>query len=55
MNKFLRWYQTYFTEIIWFTIGWLVFAGLEDLHREQYSSAFINFALVTLNYYLYKK
>jgi hypothetical protein len=55
MNKFRNWYLTYWTEITWFLIGWLVMAMLEALHRGDYTTAFIDAALVVVNYTLAKR
>jgi len=54
MDKFVQWYRGYSVEITWFIIGWLVFAGIDALLRESYGFALFNFALVYINYRLYK-
>ena len=54
MDKFVQWYRSYSVEITWFIIGWLVFAGIDALLRESYGFALFNFALVYINYKLYK-
>lgn len=52
MNKFKQWYMYNATEITWFLIGFLVFAGLQDLSMGNYVGAAISFALAYINYKL---
>lgn len=55
MNKFLTWYNRYYTEITWFLMGWLLMAGLVQLQRNDYIGALIDFALAYFNYLLYSR
>jgi hypothetical protein len=55
MNSIRQWYLRNYTEITWFLIGFLTFAGLQDLSRGDYVQAVISFALVAINYSLAKK
>ena len=52
MNKFRQWYLNNAKEITWFLIGFLVFAGLQDLSVGNYVGALISFALAYINYKL---
>jgi hypothetical protein len=54
MSKFVDWYNRYYTEICWFTIGWLVMSCLEQVGRENWSLAFIDAGLAYFNYYIWK-
>ena len=55
MDKFRQWYLRNYTEITWFIIGFLTWAGLNDLARGDYVGAAISFGLVALNYAFAKK
>jgi hypothetical protein len=44
-----------YTEIPWFLIGFLTFAGLQDLSRGDYVQAAISFILVALNFSLARR
>jgi hypothetical protein len=50
MNKFRAWYLRNYTEITWFLIGFLTFAGLQDLSQGDYVQAVISFILVAVNW-----
>jgi hypothetical protein len=52
MNQFRQWYLTNQKEITWFLIGFMVFAGLQDLSVGNYVGAAISFALAYINYKL---
>jgi len=52
LNNFRQWYLTNQKEITWFLIGFLVFAGLQDLSVGNYVGAFVSFALAYINYKL---
>ena len=54
MNKFRQWYLTNQIKITWFLIGFLVFAGLQDLTMGNYSGAIVSFGLAYINYALNK-
>ena len=47
-----NWLQENGTQITWFLIGFLGYAGLVNLVQGQYLSAAFNFALVAVNYLL---
>ena len=55
MNKFVQWYRNNYTEITWFIIGFLTWAGLNDLAHGDYTGALISFVFAGLNYFLNKK
>jgi hypothetical protein len=55
MNKFRSWYLSNATEITWFLIGFLTFAGLQDLARGDHVQAAISFILVALNWSLARR
>jgi hypothetical protein len=52
MNNFRQWYLKYQQEITWFLIGFLVFAGLQDLSVGNYIGAVLSFGLAYINYKL---
>ena len=54
MNSFRQWYLKNHTQITWFLIGFLVFAGLQDLRVGDYVGAVISFGLAYINYALNK-
>ena len=54
MNKFRQWYLKNHIEITWFLIGFLVFAGVQDLSIGNYVGAVISFGLAYINYILNK-
>ena len=54
MNSFRQWYLKNHTEITWFIIGFLVFAGFQDLSLGNYIGAVISFGLAYINYALNK-
>lgn len=54
MNKFRQWYMRNAIEITWFVIGFLVFAGLQDLSVGNYIGALLSFGLAWINYALNK-
>jgi uncharacterized protein (DUF486 family) len=55
MYKFFEWCRYYHTEITWFIVGFLVYAGLEELSHGNIVAALINFGLAFLNYSFYRK
>jgi hypothetical protein len=55
MNSIRRWYLKNYTEITWFIIGFLIYAGLQDLAHGDYVGALISFGLVAINYALAKQ
>lgn len=55
MNRFIRWYQCYYTEITWFIIGWLVMDLLNNLGKEQYTDALIDLGIVALNFVFWRQ
>ncbi len=48
------WYVRNQDAITWFLIGWLAFAGLDNLINGEYLWAAIDAALIYLNYKLIK-
>ena len=50
MSGFRNWYVRNQDAITWFLIGWLTFAGLDNLLSGQYIWAAINFAIAYANY-----
>lgn len=54
MDKFSNWYRSYSLEITWFIIGWLVFASIDALLRENYFFAVLDAVLAYFNYKLYR-
>ena len=50
MSGFSNWYVRNQDAITWFLIGWLTFAGIDDLVRGHYLWAAINFAIAFVNY-----
>jgi len=55
MDKFIEWCRYYNTEITWFIVGFLVYAGCDELSHGNTISALINFGLAFLNYSFYRK
>jgi hypothetical protein len=55
MDKFINWYKTYYDEITWFIIGFLVHDGLTDLVHGNYLGALISLGLAWVNYHFYKR
>ena len=54
MNKIKQWYLKNYIEITWFLIGFMVFAGLQDLSTGNYFGALVSFVLAYINYALNK-
>jgi hypothetical protein len=54
LYKLTRWYNQHNDEITWFLIGFLFYAGLDDLYHHNYISSVIDFGLVILNYKCYR-
>lgn len=55
MKNILRWYEIHFTQIIWFTIGWLAMCLLVDFGKGDWTSCVLDVALIALNYILQRK
>ncbi len=53
-DSFRNWYIYNQDAITWFLIGWLSFAGLDNLARGNYIWAGVNFALAYFNYKMSK-
>ena len=49
---FREWYVRNQDAITWFIIGWMCFAGLDNLVKGNYLWAGIDFALAYINYKL---
>ena len=54
MDKMLEWFRAYNSEITWFIIGWLSFACIDAMVKEQWGQALLDAFLVYLNYRLWK-
>lgn len=54
MSKLVNWYRYYNDEITWFLIGFLFYAGLDDLTEGNTVLACVDFLLVILNYKFYR-
>ena len=54
MDNFVRWYQEYWNEITWWVIGWLTFAVVDNIIREQWIWAVVNTVLIFVNYFMWK-
>lgn len=52
--NFLEWYRRNQSEITWWIIGWLSFAILEDVLRENWGGTAINSVLIYINYKIWK-
>jgi hypothetical protein len=50
MEKFRQWYVTNQDAITWFLVGFLTYGGIDQLARENYTGALIDFALAYGNY-----
>jgi hypothetical protein len=50
MGQFRNWYVRNQDAITWFLIGWLTFAGLDNLLSGQYFWAAFNFVFAYANY-----
>jgi hypothetical protein len=54
-DKFRFWYNSNYSQITWFLIGFLTWAGLNDLAQGDYTGAVISFGIAFLNYLFVKK
>jgi hypothetical protein len=52
MSAFGNWYSRNQDAITWFLVGWLSFAGLNNLLSGDYFWAAFNFAFAYINYKL---
>jgi uncharacterized protein (DUF486 family) len=55
MERFVAWYYRNRVEIIWFLIGYLTMAGLNEFNRANYTGALIDWGLAYLNYFLHRR
>lgn len=55
MENLKTWVKNNHTEITWFIIGWLVFAGIDQIAREHYIMALIDFGLAYFNYKMWRE
>jgi hypothetical protein len=55
MNSIMRWYSRNYTQITWFIIGWMSMVALVDFGKGNWPAVSFDFALIALNYFLYKK
>jgi len=54
MSKFGDWYVRNQDAITWFIIGWLTFAMLDNVVKQQYIWALVQAVLIWVNYKLSK-
>jgi hypothetical protein len=54
MDKIIEWLRTYSDELSWWVIGWLSFAVIDCVVRENWEFAIINTVLAYFNYRLWK-
>jgi hypothetical protein len=54
MSKFRDWYVRNQDAITWFIIGWLTFAMLDNVVKQQYIWALVQAVLIWVNYKLSK-
>ena len=50
LNNFANWWAKHDVMITWWLIGWLSFALIEALTRENYVSALVDAILIVFNY-----
>jgi hypothetical protein len=55
LENFKNWYNRNYTEITWFLIGFLTWAGLNDLSQGDYTGAIISFGVAYINYLFVKR
>lgn len=55
LERFGIWFSNHRTEFTWFLIGWLCMAGLDQIAREHYVMALIDFGLAYFNYRMWKQ
>jgi hypothetical protein len=55
MNGLVSWYTRNYTQITWFIIGWLAMCTLVDFSKGDWAGVAFDLALITLNYFLWKK
>ena len=55
INKFFKWYETHYTQISWFLLGWLTLAALDDFARSQWGNMSLNLGFIALNYFMYSR
>jgi len=54
MKTILDWFRYYNNEITWWIIGWMSFAVLDSIIRENWGFVALDIALIYLNYKLWK-
>jgi len=55
IESFLNWVRQNYTEIAWFTIGWLTFDVLLKFSVGNWSGATFSLLLIVINYYLVQR
>ena len=50
MEKFSQWYKRNETNIVWFIIGWLTLAGLQNIVNQSYGWGIFCLAIAFINY-----
>jgi hypothetical protein len=54
MKRLVQWFKEYNNEITWWIIGWLTFAVVDCILRENWTFVVINTGLIYINYKLWK-
>jgi hypothetical protein len=55
LDNFFRWYNSYYTEITWFIIGFLTMDVLQQFSRGNWVGMLISIVLIVLNYQFIKR
>jgi hypothetical protein len=55
MDNIMRWYYRNYTQITWFLIGWLAMLALTDFSKGDWAGVAFDFALIAINYFIWKK
>ena len=51
----IQWLRNNADQITWWVIGWLSFATLDCLAKQNWELAAVNAALIVFNYFLWKR
>lgn len=54
LEQFGRWFIRHNTEVTWWLIGWLTFAGIDALANGNLFWAIVDAGLIYFNYYMWK-
>jgi hypothetical protein len=52
--KLLEWFRQHNNEITWWIIGWMSFATLDSILRENWGFVVLDVVLIYINYKLWK-